>query len=424
MKPISSHSSPFSPAAANLSAADYLRILHPSGSRGKVSFFVLIGKDNYATRTHEVSVAPTIAEALLDQTGYVTLNRFYGPRNGSNLAQINALFLDLDVHRLPGSNQPHEHWAEQFQSEVAKKNLPMPSLLTFTGRGLCAIWLLEPIPPVARPRWGKALGSLIELFRHMGADSSCSDTARVFRIPGTTNEKSGLEVRTIGGTLKRYPFDDLADRIFKAAGRPTRRELEEKKRVNHAKPKTNAFGGLSPERRFEMILQDLDKIAAHWGGTIPEGHRNTYLHLVATALTHTKTTSEIEKTVTQIAALATPGLSDREISGVIKSAEKRAEAAISSNPLLDGRLHYSGSEIAERLDISDETARSLGLQQVFSEQERNRRKANREKERRRAAGVQSREDWLACNAASRNKPWEIAGISRTKWYELGLHKNK
>lgn len=422
MKHIASPSTVSSTAATNLSAADFIRILHPPGGIGRVSVFVVLGKGVTATRTHDIEVVPALAEVLLDETAYVTMNRFHGPRNGSKLAQLNALYLDLDVHGRPGSHRSHEDWAEQLYSDLAKMGLPRPSLLNFTGRGLCAIWLLNPLPPKAIPRWSAAIRAHIGLFRHLGADKKCSDTARVFRIPGTTNEKSGLKVRTIGGSFARYGFDALADKIFKASGRPTRSELSRKKTDQNETIPQQVSGGLSPARRFTMILRDLDKIAAHWGGIVPEGYRNTYLHLVATALTHTGPRSEIEKTVTQIAALATPGLPDREIAALIKSAEKRAEAASSSNPLTDSRLYYSGAEIAERLDISDVLACDLGLEQVFSKEERDRRKARREKARRRRAGAQSRDDWLSCNSASREKPWKTAGMSRTKWYEMGLHK--
>lgn len=171
-----------------------------------------------------------------------------------------------------------------------------------------------------------------------------------------------------------------------------------------------------------MISSDLDKIVSHWGGNVPEGKRNTFLHLVATCLTHTAPEAEIEDQVFKTAAIATPGLSEREVVGIIRSAVRQAQKACSSTPALDGRLHYSGARIAELLEVSDEVARTLGLEQVFSKEERARRKASREKERRMASGATSREEWLSQNSTSREQPWKAAGMSRTKWYELGLHK--
>jgi len=411
-----------SPAAAHLSAVDYVRLLHPTESVGKVCFTIIRSRDEALTRTYSVETAPIIVESLLDESTYLTLNRFHGPRRADRLAQINALYLDLDVHRLPGSNQTYEHWAERLHSELEEKSLPRPSVLTFTGRGLAAIWLIDPLPKTARPRWSSCVSCLIGLFRHMGADSACSDVSRVFRVPGTINLRAGEEVRTIDGTLRRYRFDDLADRIFTAAGRPTRRQLSERKSKAAGQISSGQSRGLAPGRRFAMIARDLDKIVGQWGGRVPEGKRNTYLHLVVTCLTHTDRVSEIERKITKIAATATPDLSEREVAGIIKSAESQAQKACSSTPALDGRLHYSGARIAELLEVPDETARVLGLEQVFSKEERARRKASRERARRLEAGAASREEWLAQNSASREKPWTLAGLSRTKWYALGLHK--
>ena len=411
-----------SPAAANLSAAEYVRLLHPAECRGKISFVMNPGRDGATTRTYSLDVAPNIVDSLLDESTYLTLNRFNGPRHSDRLAQINALYLDLDVHHLPGSNQPYQHWADGFHSELDVKKLPRPTILTFTGRGLAAIWLIDPLPAKAEPRWRACLRCLIGLFQHLGADSACNDTPRIFRVPGTINNKTGQEVRTIDGTLRRYKFDDLADQIFTAADRPTRRQLSTRKKSNAGERKLGETRGLSPSARFSMVQRDLDKIVAHWGGRVPEGSRNTYLHLFATCLTHTAAAGDIEQQVYRIAAIATPDLSEREIAGIIKSAENQAQNACSATPALDGRLHYSGAKIAELLCISDDVSRRLGLEQVFSDVERSRRKAAREKERRLANGAVAREEWLAQNSAAREKPWKLAGLSRTKWYELGLHE--
>jgi len=405
-----------------MEAADYIRLLHPPNGVGKVSFVLIRSRDDTITKTYSVDTAPIVVDALLDESTYVSLNRFHGPRSGKRLAQINALYLDLDVHTLLGSNQLPDEWADRLGSELNAKKLPQPSVLVSTGRGLAAIWLLEPLPAKARPRWSSTMRALIGLFGHMGADSACSDCARVFRVPGTINLKAGREVRTMDGTLRRYDFDVLSDSIFTASGRPTRRELKEREKKAKVPTASENRRGLTPKARFNMIARDLDRIVVQWGGRVPVGHRNTYLHLVATCLTHTVPASEIDSQVRRIAALAVPDLSDHEIAGVVKSAETKAQEACSSDPSLDGRLHYSGAKVAELLNISDTFACELGLEQVFSNTERARRKASREKERRQVQGAYLREEWLTMNSASRDKPWLLAGMSRTKWYAQGHHK--
>ena len=43
----------------------------------------------------------------------------------------------------------------------------------------------------------------------------------------------------------------------------------------------------------------------------------------------------------------------------------------------------------------------------------------RRQRRRRENGSQPRADWLAANGISRAKEWEVLGMSRAKWYQLG-----
>lgn len=90
-----------------------------------------------------------------------------------------------------------------------------------TGRSLAAISLIEAIPPQARTSWKAAQKALISLYRRYGADHKCCDTARVFRLPGSINPKSGRMVQIVDGTFQRYPLDALAGRIYVACGPPT-----------------------------------------------------------------------------------------------------------------------------------------------------------------------------------------------------------
>ena len=230
------NTTPSNPAlspAADLPARAYAQILHPVGSRGKVSFLTKV-EDRAFTRNHRPEAASGWVDSLLDDVSYMSLNRFSRGRESSRLLELNALYLDLDIHTLRKDSRPSDAeriWPGQLLADLSKKGLPEPSILNFTGRGLAAIWLLKPLPASAHLRWSETNRCLIDQFRHMGADRSAGDCARVFRLPGTLNEKSGLEVRVLGGTLERHDFDELSDRIFIAAGRPTRAEWQERKKL-------------------------------------------------------------------------------------------------------------------------------------------------------------------------------------------------
>lgn len=92
--------------AANLSVRAYAQSLHPVGSRGKVSFLTKV-EERAFTRTHRPEAASGWVDSLLDTTSYMSLNRFSWGRETSQLVELNALYLDLDIHTLRKEIVPH-----------------------------------------------------------------------------------------------------------------------------------------------------------------------------------------------------------------------------------------------------------------------------------------------------------------------------
>lgn len=117
-----------------------------------------------------------------------------------------------------------------------------------------------------------------------------------------------------------------------------------------------------------------------------------------------------------MAADATPGLSPSEVSGVARIAALHAALPQGGAPLSDGRYHYAGATIADMLGVTAAGARTLGLEQVMPKSERARRKAERECQRRRAAGAMSRGAWLEKNSREARQPWVELGMSRSTFY--------
>jgi len=401
------------PAAAHMPAEDYLRLLHPLGAQGSATL-MLLGDDRCCARTYRPDALPFAALNWLDRQAYVTLHRFRGTRSGVRLAALNLLSLDLDYRTMP-------QWRGAAPGQVALAvktaakglGLPLPSIVTDTGRGLAVLWLIHELPAATEPRWRAAQRCLIDLFSTFGADRSCGDAARIFRLPETVNRKCGRTVTVIDGTLRRHDFDALADAIYTAAGRPTRAELGQwkaRKAERQAKP-VGGPRGLAPAARFAQVRADLMALARHWSGQVPEGLRNSWLHLLATCLTHQHGNLDLAAEV-EGAARHCAGLSPTEVSTVIRAAERRQKGE-------QDRYFYSGARMAEMLGVSDDLARHLRLKQLHSELERGRRRLEREASRRRAKGMATRKEYLAAHAISREKPWEAHGYSRATWYRRG-----
>ena len=370
-----------------------------------------VASSKCAPTEHFCAVLP----AWLDGTSYVSLNRFWGRRISSKLAQLNAIYLDLDYHnRLEWRGKPASEVQQAFEAALAAVAIPKPSIILQTGRGLAVIWLIKPLPPKAVTRWEGAMRAAIKFAIGFGADPACKDAARIFRLPDTINEKSGTEVRVSSATWQRHDFDELADRIYSAVGQPTRAELRAN-RLKRKQPKKLGGGatmpkGLTAPQRFHLIRQDLEDIKRHYGGSIPEGKRNTWLHLYSVCLTHCAPSLDIAAEIEAQAVDAAPHLPPSEVAGIIRSAKRAAEKEFEAKYL------HGGRRIAELLSITAAVAQRLGLRIVMPAEERRRRAALAEEVRRRARGSLPRDAYLAQNTVEQEKPWEALNQSRATWY--------
>lgn len=408
------------PRPSLLTAEDYLDLLHPAEGHGRPVLLVEGAGGRRRARTLDRETARLALPGCLDTTAFLSLNRFRATYRSDQLAALNALYVDLDWHKLaPLRGQSPDQIVQMVRAQIAQGNISEPSVILSTGEGHALIWLIHQMPRAAETRWRAALQAVIGYLAPFGADPACSDVTRVFRLPESRNEGSGRTVAVIGGTRARYEFDRLADEIYTACGRPTRDQLKERKKERSQAPQASTGRkmprGLPPPERFRLIREDLEKIRISHGGTVPEGMRNTWLHIFASALAHDPQVGDLRAAVLAAARLGTPELPQAEIEATIRSAEGRSSGDAEPGKGR-GRYHYSGATIAERLCVSAEMAKVLELEQILPEEEKRRRKAAKERERRAANGAMSRTDWLAQNRASHDEPWKAARMGKTAYY--------
>ncbi|MFY0658999.1 MAG: hypothetical protein JXR15_00800 [Shimia sp.] len=402
-------------AFAHLRPEAYCSLLHPQDGFGLPSILVKSHDGNTSGKTVELDHLVAMLPVYQDATSYLSLNRFHGSRGNNKVAALNALYVDLDFYNIEKLRRMNcSEVRAAFLSHLSRKSVPAPNLFLNSGRGLSAIWLIDSLPPGGRSRWKAAMQALLRLCAPFGADKCCSDEARVFRLPGSLNEKSNTEVAALLGSSERFCFDALSDAIFRSVGRPTREEFNCRRLGKTGNQTSNPNGrempvGLSPAARFALILSDLEAIRGHFGDRIPEGMRNTWLHLYATCLTHLHDVVDIEGQIAETARQATPDLPHQEVAAIQTQAQAKT-----LHP--DKRYYFRGSTIAAMLGVSDDLARDLGLKQVMSEKLRTAGRSKQRTANRRSKGVVAREDYLAANSSSQEKPWEALGISRATYY--------
>lgn len=380
-----------------ISPEAYLGLLHPTSGRGHPGLFIKSEIDNPWSSVAPVPTIELSLPSFLDQTTFLTLNRFWRTRRNKNLAALNALYVDFDVHVDAALRfEPIPTVQAKIERRCEQLNIPGPTIFLHTGRGLAAIWLLNEVVPQARPRWSETIRTLVSLLADFAADKACTDAARVFRLPGTFNEKSGRIVRAFHGSQGRLDFETLSDQIFAAAGRPTRAELQARKTAPKSKaPPGKRRGGLTQAERFAQIKEDLEIVCIEWGGTIPEGRRMLWLHFYSVCLMHMTEVADFGSDIRAVASRVTPGLPDADVSAVIRQTAQERAGPRSNGPSDGARYVYAGATIAERLGIAEDEMRAWGLKQLITEEIRKERRNERRRINRIHSGGMNRADYLS-----------------------------
>jgi len=158
--------------------------------------------------------------ALSDRTSnrltnaYLTLNAFEKvngqlARRTENLAQIRNIGVDIDCYTV---GMTADQAAKEIQEMIAKQEIPNPNLVIWSGNGLQLIYSIE----------GGASPSLAWLTKHittqliaattkLGADAQCTDITRVFRLPGSYNNKPGKPTNLVSVEMWRLLEYDLSE---------------------------------------------------------------------------------------------------------------------------------------------------------------------------------------------------------------------
>lgn len=215
----------------------HLRTLHGTRNRGNATVIVASQFDaGVQLRTRELAKSPAAHAA-----SHVSLQRHYKGRGA--LAKINALmWADCEVSPTsPFHGMPARVIAGIILARMDAAGIPRPSYILYSGRGLWCVWLSRhPLTARVQTRirrllrclWGEAVATgndTIErvkakaaanagIWDGMDLDWSVGDMARVHRVAGSINEKSGERVRLIWpeswADVQRYDLETLAAAVM------------------------------------------------------------------------------------------------------------------------------------------------------------------------------------------------------------------
>ena len=125
---------------------------------------------------------------------YMSVNTFFRPqRTTHNLRQLKRLFVDIDCHTL---GYTPEQTVMRLKSDYFSKVVPVANEIIYSGRGICLVYHIDPVPyKLAYKRWKWVESSFVSRLVELGADENCQDACRILRIAGTKNSKNGKTVR-------------------------------------------------------------------------------------------------------------------------------------------------------------------------------------------------------------------------------------
>lgn len=374
-----------------------------------------------ANRWHKLRPGDTHIPALLaaqngQQDRYISANQFHGWRLVRLLKSLRACYVDIDgCTDLP-----------LVLEALRDAQLPPPSAVVWSGRGLHLYWFITPVPGQALPVWQRVQDTLIKALLAVGADPAAKDCTRVLRLVGSVNSKTGTEVRGLVLDPEPYEFRHLCDEVL-GARQPGKnaviRDLSAARAERGQRIRTGSIYD-----RWHLVYRDLLAIAEyHFLGGIPHGHRDKWLFLSAVALSWFANPATLRGELER-QAQAWTGLGVLEVRKAIKGPLERAEQAAAGQSfnwggvLHDPRYKFKRETLWEWMqpivpgDLAPQLRAIVNdeVRKVHKQETRAKHEATRDRV---AEGryKQTRDAYRQA-AASTQKPWEALGISRASYY--------
>jgi len=406
-------------------------------SSDRCGFFALCHKQdkgNLVQRSYRLDLMPDVIRAV-DPTRdtYLSQAEFVRPnRRVVNLKQVGLAFLDLDIYRSVYQHHAPEQACGLLIDYCRDNNIPIPSAVLCSGRGLYAKWFLSsPLPPQALPRWLAVQRHLADSLRGFGADKGALDASRILRLQGTVNTKNGQICRVLWPLATepcRYDFEALAADVL-----PIQRDVLRQKKKSQLQAvrggNKNGLRGFSPLRLWWDRLADVRKLAQIRGG-VKEGQRDLFLFVASCALSWCVTPGQLSREVEVLAREFCPGMSRTESWSATGSVRRRAEAAAKGEKvnfggnLVDSRYKMSNQWLIDALKITQDEITQLKT--IIDQDEAAKRDKERSLARRRKAGATSREVYVKKAKNRRDLVAQLLDEGLTKAAiaaELGITKD-
>lgn len=151
----------------------------------------------------------TLKKKIVEETEnlYFSLNTFSKfSRRIEHICEVTSCYLDIDYYT---TDYTKEQVLGNIRILVEDGDIPEPTFIVDSGRGLYLVWHLKRLPKEALPTWRTFQEFLYNQLKDYGADRRSLDAARIFRVDGSINAKSNKKVQVISYYPVRYDLHQL-----------------------------------------------------------------------------------------------------------------------------------------------------------------------------------------------------------------------
>lgn len=376
---------------------------------------------------------------------YVSQGLFHAATRGSDSVKwLTHAWVDLDVYRSETlRDRPVAAVVTAVLERCAAAGIPPPSYTVYSGRGVYLKWTFAaPVPGLARTRAVAVNRALQKRFADFGADPQATDAARILRLVGSVNGKTGEHVRVVhrdedaAGRISLHDFDTLARSLLPYSPEEVRafrrrRPADGQRRdgdggAAHSRPGKAGRQVAGTGRGLytgwhRRVLRDLATLARlRWGGHgVPRGWRDRFGFLAAVQLAHLVPAGRLESELQAWAGTILPADFVRhQLPRYVKPVRERAARAgdrVARGGQAGTPVYtYSKSRLREMLDVQPDEEPHLEV--LIGDAERRRRERDRKRATRRAHGVRPRDERTRDReAAADARAREIARLRAAWW---------
>lgn len=200
------------------------KIEHPKFSKVAICLKGEQYKNGFEQNTIEVQnlkdILPNYADA---ENCYITSNQFLYGRSEAKLCNLVMLTCDLDTYKTEKYlNVTHEELINDVKVVCIESGLPFPHIM-FSGQGYYLKWVFSEKVKAFKvskeqrkllkgqtviEKWKIAQRVINKLFVEFGSDTKCLDVARLLRLCGTINKKTGKRAELLE-VHENHSFDYL-----------------------------------------------------------------------------------------------------------------------------------------------------------------------------------------------------------------------